>query len=98
LGFQTKGQIMSKQIHASHSVYCRLPFEIVESYSLAGKGLDKMRWPLNFTADGVGRRLGHELWEITYNLWAVLQAFSRDLIERVMADPVFRNEVDNFGC
>ena len=34
------------------------------------------------------------LWEITHNPWVVLQTVSRDQIERVLADPVFRKNVD----
>ena len=34
------------------------------------------------------------LWEITHNPWVVLQTVSREQIERVLADPVFRKNVD----
>ena len=40
------------------------------------------------------RQLDPELWEITHNPWAVLQTVSRDQIERMLADPVFRKNVD----
>ena len=41
-----------------------------------------------------GEQLDPELWEITHNPWVVLQTVSRDQIERVLADPVFRKNVD----
>jgi starch phosphorylase len=43
----------------------------------------------------VWRQLDPELWEITHNPWVVLQTVSRDQIERVLADPVFRKNVDS---
>ena len=44
--------------------------------------------------DEVWRQLDPRLWEITHNPWVVLQTVSRDQIERVLADPVFRKNVD----
>ena len=40
-----------------------------------------------------GGSLISELWEITHNPWVVLQTVSRDQIERLWADPVFRKKV-----
>jgi starch phosphorylase len=34
------------------------------------------------------------LWESTHNPWVALQTVSRDQIERELADPVFRKDVD----
>jgi starch phosphorylase len=42
----------------------------------------------------VWRQLDPELWGITHNPWVVLQTVSRDQIERVLADPIFRKNVD----
>ena len=53
-----------------------------------------MRWSWNHATDEVWRQLDPELWEITHNPWVVLQTVSRDQIERVLADPVFRKNVD----
>ena len=53
-----------------------------------------MRWSWNHATDKVWRQLDPELWEITHNPWVVLQTVSRGQIERVMADPVFRKNVD----
>jgi starch phosphorylase len=53
-----------------------------------------LRWSWNHATDEVWRQLDPELWEITHNPWVVLQTVSRDRIERVLADPVFRKSVD----
>ena len=66
----------------------------VEGYdSLAELALN-MRWSWNHATDEVWRRLEPELWEATHNPWVVLQTASRDQIERVMADPAFRKNID----
>jgi glycogen phosphorylase len=62
--------------------------------SLAALALD-MRSSWNHATDKVWRQLDLELWEITHNPWVVLQTVSRDQIKRVLADPVFRKEVDD---
>jgi starch phosphorylase len=53
-----------------------------------------MRWSWNHATDEVWRQLDPGLWEITHNPWVVLQTASRDRIERVLGDPVFRKNVD----
>ena len=84
---------MSKQIRASHPIYNLLPTEIEGFDSLAELALD-MRWSWDHATDEVWRQLDLELWNITHNPWVVLQTVSRDQIERVLADPVFRKDVD----
>jgi starch phosphorylase len=83
---------MSKPTRAIHPIY-NLPTEIAGFNSLAELALD-MRWSWNHATDVVWRQLDPELWEITHNPWVVLQTVSRDRIERVLADPVFRKNVD----
>ena len=61
--------------------------------SLAELALD-MRSSWNHATDEVWRQLDSELWEITHNPWVVLQTASRDKMGRVLADPVFRKNVD----
>src|SRR6202035_986816 len=56
-----------------------------------------MRWSWNHSTDEVWRRLDPELWQITNNPWVVLQTVSRDRIERTMADPAFRKNVDDLA-
>ncbi|MGA1997744.1 MAG: alpha-glucan family phosphorylase [Bryobacteraceae bacterium] len=84
---------MSKHIRVSHPIYHLLPTEIEGFDSLAELALD-MHWSWNHGTDEVWRQLDPRLWEITHNPWVVLQTASRDQIERVLADPVFRKNVD----
>jgi starch phosphorylase len=84
---------MSKRTRVSHPIYNLLPTEIEGFDSLAELALD-MHWSWNHATDEVWRQLDPELWEITHNPWVVLQTVSRDQIERVLADPVFRKNVD----
>src|ERR1700726_3531196 len=86
-------ETMSKQSGVGHSIYNLLPNEIEGFDSLAELALD-MRWSWNHATDEVWRQLDPELWEITHNPWVVLQTVSRDQIERVLGDPVFRKDVD----
>jgi starch phosphorylase len=84
---------MSEQTRVSHPIYNLLPTEIEGFDSLAELALN-MRWSWNHATDEVWRQLDPELWEITHNPWVVLQTVSRDQIERLLADPVFRKNVD----
>jgi starch phosphorylase len=84
---------MRKPTRASHPIYNLLPTEVEGFDSLAELALN-MRWSWNHATDEVWRQLDPELWEITHNPWVVLQTVSRDRIERVLADPVFRKNVD----
>ena len=88
-----KGKVMSNRIRVSHPIYNLLPTEIEGFNSLAELALD-MRWSWDHATDEVWRQLDPELWEITHNPWVVLQTVSRDRIERVLGDPVFRANVD----
>jgi glycogen phosphorylase len=85
---------MSEQIRVSHPIYNLLPTEIEGFNSLAELALD-MWWSWNHATDEVWRQLDPELWEITHNPWVVLQTVSRDQIENVLADPIFRKNVDD---
>ena len=84
---------MSEQTRVSHPLYSLLPTEIEGFDSLAELALN-LRWSWNHATDEVWRQLDPKLWEITHNPWVVLQTVSRDQIERVMADPVFRKNVE----
>lgn len=85
---------MNKQTHASHLIYSRLALEVEGFDSLAKLALD-LRWSWNHAADEVWRHLDPALWELTHNPWVVLQTVSRDRIERVSSDPIFRKRVDD---
>jgi glycogen phosphorylase len=84
---------MIKQTRVSHPIYSLLPTKVEGFDSLVELALD-MRWSWEHAADEVWRQLDPELWEITHNPWVVLQTVARDQIERVLADPVFRKNVD----
>jgi starch phosphorylase len=85
---------MSEQTRVSHPTYHLLPTETEGVDSLAELALD-MHWSWNHATDEVWRQLDPELWEITHNPWVVLQTASRDRIERVLADPAFRKNVND---
>ena len=85
--------IMSSPTRVSHPLYNLLPAEIEGFDSLAELALN-MRWSWNHTTDEVWRQLDPGLWAITHNPWVVLQTVSRDQILRVLADPVFRKNID----
>jgi glycogen phosphorylase len=84
---------MSKQTRSSHPIYNLLPADIEGFDSLAELALD-MRWSWSHATDEVWRQLDPELWTITHNPWVVLQTVSRDKIEHVLSNPVFRKKVD----
>ncbi len=84
---------MSEKSRVSHPIYNLLPTDIEGFDSLAELALN-LRWSWNHATDEMWRQLDPELWEITHNPWVVLQTVSRDRIERVLADPVFRKNVD----
>ena len=66
----------------------------VEGYdSLAELALD-LRWSWNHATDDVWRQLDPALWEFTHNPWVVLQTVSKDKLKSVLADPTFRQQVD----
>jgi len=83
---------MSKHARVSHPIYDLLPTDIGGFGSLAELALD-LHWSWNHGTDDVWRQLDPELWESTHNPWVVLQTVSRDQIERVLANPVFRKRV-----
>jgi starch phosphorylase len=85
---------MSKQTPLSKPIYSILPTDVKGFDSLAELALD-MRWSWNHAADEVWRQLDPDLWDLTYNPWAVLQTVSRDKLQRVSADPAFRKSVDD---
>ena len=87
---------MSSNRRVSHPIYNLLPTEIEGFDSLAELALD-MRWSWNHATDAVWRHLDSDLWEITQNPWVVLQTVSRDRIEQVLANPVFRQQVDDLA-
>jgi starch phosphorylase len=84
---------MQKSRKIISPVHAFFPTEIEGFDSLAELALD-MHSTWNHATDEVWRQLNPALWEITHNPWVVLQTVSRDRIEHVLADPVFRKNVD----
>ena len=84
---------MIDRARAEHPLYGLLPTDIEGYADLAELALD-LRWSWNHAADPVWRQLDPELWELTHNAWVVLQTVSRAGIERNMADPAFRQRVE----
>ncbi|MCC6543600.1 MAG: alpha-glucan family phosphorylase [Nitrospirae bacterium] len=85
---------MSNRTGVRHPIYSLLPAEVEGFESLAELALD-LRWSWSHTADKVWQQLDPDLWELTYNPWAVLQTVSRDKLKRVLSDPYFRKIVDD---
>ena len=85
---------MPQTTRVSHPIYHLLPVEIEGFDSLAELALD-MHWSWNHATDQVWRRLDPNLWDVTRNPWVVLQTASRDRIEQVLADAVFRKDVED---
>jgi starch phosphorylase len=71
-----------------------LPTEIEGFDSLAELALD-LRWSWSHATDEVWRQLDPALWELTQNPWVVLQTVSKDKLQRVLADPAFRKNIDD---
>jgi starch phosphorylase len=85
---------MSKDKPVSKSINSLLPWDIEGFNALAELALD-LRSSWNHATDHVWRKLDPVLWELTHNPWVVLQTVSRDQIERVLVDSVFRKRVDD---
>jgi glycogen phosphorylase len=84
---------MEKSTRISSPIYSFFPTEVEGFDSLAELALDmQMYW--NHSADEVWNQLDPDLWELTYNPWVVLQTVSREQLKKVLADPVFRQRVD----
>jgi starch phosphorylase len=70
-----------------------LPTDVSGVEPLIELALD-VRWSWNHAADEIWKQLDPEFWDLTHSPWAVLQSVSRNRIERLLADPTFRGNVD----
>ena len=61
--------------------------------SVSDLALD-LRWSWNHSADELWNQLDPELWALTHNAWLVLQTASKSKIETTLADPGFRQRLD----
>jgi glycogen phosphorylase len=85
---------MSEQTRLSHPKEPPLSTDVEGFDSLAELALDtRSSW--NHATDQVWRELDPVLWELTRNPWVVLQTVSREKLQQVLADPVFRESVDD---
>ena len=85
---------MGQEPRLHHPLYALFPAEIEGFDGLAELALD-MVWSWNHRADFIWKQLDPALWEFTQNPWVVLQTVSRDRLQRVLADPVFRQQIDD---
>ena len=85
---------MNKQTPVSKPIYCQLTVDVEGFDSLAELALD-LRWSWNHATDEVWRQLDPALWEFTQNPWVVLQTVSKDKLQRVLANPAFRKNIDD---
>jgi starch phosphorylase len=84
---------MNEKYPGNRPISSLLPTDIAGLDSLAELALD-LRSSWNHATDKVWHQLDPKLWEVTRNPWVLLQTVSRDRISSVLADPVFRKEVD----
>ena len=54
-----------------------------------------LRWSWNHSTDEVWRKIDPALWELTRNPWTILQSASPARIDQLLAEPLFRKEVDS---
>jgi starch phosphorylase len=85
---------MSEPTRVSHPKEILLSTDVEGFDSLAELALC-MRSSWNHATDRGWRQLDPVLWELTHNPWAVLQTVSREKLQRDLADPDFRNSVDD---
>jgi len=69
----------------------------VEGYDALTRLALDMRSSWNHATDQVWQRLDPELWDLTHNPWVVLQTVSREKLQQVLADPSFRQSVDDLA-
>jgi len=73
----------------------RLLSSDVEGFDTLSELALDMRSAWNHGADEIWRQLDTPLWELTRNPWVVLQTISREKLQRVLADPAFRKQIDD---
>jgi len=89
-----KNDSVSPPTPVSTPIYSCLHKDVEGFDSLAELALD-LHWSWNHATDGIWRQLDPILWELTQNPWVVLQTVSRDQLQRVLADPAFRKNIND---
>ena len=77
----------------NHPIY-RLPCAEIEGFDLLAELALDMRWSWNHSTDEIWRHLDPVLWNLTHHPCDVLQTVSRDKVQAMLTDPVFRQKID----
>jgi glycogen phosphorylase len=85
---------MSSPTSLDEPLYSFLPTDMEGFDSLMELALD-LRWSWNHSADEVWRQLDRAVWDLTHNPCGLLQLVSRERIERLLADAVFRHSIED---
>ncbi|MHB8919630.1 MAG: alpha-glucan family phosphorylase [Halothiobacillus sp.] len=85
---------MSEQMQIGHPKGPQLPTDVEGFDSLSELALD-LRSAWNHATDQLWREMDPILWESTHNPWVVLQTVSREKLQHVLSEPVFRKKVDD---
>jgi len=85
---------MNGQLPSCKPLYNPMPTDIPGFDCLTALALD-MLWSWSHATDDVWRQLDPVLWELTHHPWDVLQTVSREKVQSVLADPVFRKKVSD---
>lgn len=84
---------MDTQTPCSSPLTALFPTELEGFDMLAELALD-LRCSWNHATDEIWRQLDPELWALTHNPWGLLQTVSRERICQLLADPVYRVQLD----
>ncbi|MGO3345176.1 MAG: DUF3417 domain-containing protein [Marinomonas sp.] len=84
---------MDTQTPCSSPLTALFPTELEGFDMLAELALD-LRCSWNHATDDIWRQLDPELWALTHNPWGLLQTVSRERICQLLADPVYRVQLD----
>jgi starch phosphorylase len=76
-----------------HSRYGFLSLDLDGFDALVELALD-LRWSWNHAADALWQQLDPPLWESTHNPWLILQTVSRDRLETMLADRLFKEKLE----
>jgi starch phosphorylase len=85
---------MSDPTPLSHPKQRFFPADVEGFDALAELALD-MRSSWNHATDSMWRQLDPELWALTRNPWVVLQTVSHEKLQAVLADPAFRQKLND---
>ena len=77
----------------NNPIHPNVPPELSEADALAELALN-LRETWNHRADELWGRIDPDLWELTQNPWVVLQTASQGRLQAVLAEPAFREKVE----